>query len=133
MKSGVTVRKLTPAFTDHRGDILDIFEGEVHHTGIITFTKGAVRANHFHKKQTQYTYVLSGTLELCVRDSRTPEAQVESFMMEPGDFAAIPPFVIHEYIAHTPGSMLCLTDMIRVGNNYEEDTCRVEALKAPDA
>jgi quercetin dioxygenase-like cupin family protein len=123
--NGVTVKKLTAAFTDHRGSILDIFEGPIHHTGIITFTKGAVRANHYHKKQTQYTYILTGTIELCVRDSRTPDAPVERFMMEAGDFANIPTEVIHQYIAHTDASMICLTDVIRVGNNYEEDTFRV--------
>src|SRR5437762_3225312 len=99
-------KKIKPAFTDDRGIITDIFEGPVHHTGIITFTEGAVRANHYHELQTQYTYILTGIVELKTKDAKNPDAAVETVVMKPGDFVEIPPFLIHSYKALTPASML---------------------------
>ena len=128
-----TVRSITPAFSDQRGVIIDVLDGQIFHTGILTFTKDAVRANHYHKKQTQYTYSLTGTVELCVRDSRTPDAPVGPFIRKPGDLATIPPFVIHAYRALEDASMLCLTDLSRNGTGYEDDTFRVEPLLSPNS
>jgi quercetin dioxygenase-like cupin family protein len=125
----IRLTHISPAFQDDRGDISDIFEGAIHHTGIITFTENAVRANHYHKEQTQYTYVLSGKIELKIKDARDPASPVESVVMEPGDFVELPPFTIHAYRALTEASMLCLTTKLRGGSEaYEADTIRVPPL-----
>ncbi len=124
----VTVTKIKPAFSDDRGAIIDVLEAEVHHTGIITFSGDAVRANHYHKKQTQYTYITMGKVELKTKDAKNPDAPVEKFLLEPGDLATIPPFTIHAYRALEPTSMLCLTTLPRSSELYEEDTFRVEPL-----
>lgn len=121
----VTVTKITPAFTDARGSITDILDGHVASTGIITFTKGAVRGNHYHKRQTQYTYMLSGAVELSVRDSRIENGPVENVTLNTGDLASIPTHIVHAYRALEDASMLCLTDLSRVAGGYEEDTYRV--------
>ena len=55
---------LKPVFSDKRGDIFDIVEGKVGHVGLVTFKTGVIRGNHYHKKSTQYSYVLDGTIEL---------------------------------------------------------------------
>lgn len=122
------VEHIEPAFRDGRGSIIDIFVGQTHHTGLMTFTKGAVRANHYHKRQTQYTYILSGTVELAIRDVRTPDVPIQTCTLEPGDLATIPPLDIHAYRALSDASMLCLTDVPRSGTGYEDDTFRVEPL-----
>jgi quercetin dioxygenase-like cupin family protein len=122
----VTITHITPAFTDGRGDIMDIFEGAIYHTGIITFTPGAVRGNHYHKKQTQYTYMLNGSVELRVKDSTKPNSEWESHMLRPGDLVAIPPLITHAYHASEPATMLCLTNLSREGNGFEEDTYRID-------
>ena len=50
---------------DDRGSIRDIFVGTPKdHCSIITFTLGAIRANHFHKLTTQYTYVIEGEITM---------------------------------------------------------------------
>ena len=121
-------KRIEPAFRDQRGEILDVFEGMVHHTGVITFAAGAVRANHYHREQTQYTYVLSGEIELKTKDANDPAAPVETMRMEPGDFVALPPYTIHSYRALAPASMLCLTTKERDSVSYEADTVRVDPL-----
>jgi quercetin dioxygenase-like cupin family protein len=124
----IEVKKITPAFEDQRGAIIDVFEGSVHHTGIITFQKDAVRANHYHKVQTQYTYVLEGKIELKTKDARNDADPVQTVVMEVGDFVALPPYTIHSYRALEKSSMICLTTRERDMASYEEDTIRVDPL-----
>ena len=51
-------------FTDERGSITDIFHLVDMNSGcLITNTPGAIRANHYHKLTTQYTYILTGSID----------------------------------------------------------------------
>jgi len=59
------IKKIDLAYEDERGIILDIFESEPKdHGALITFNSGAVRANHYHKLTTQFTFLISGTLKM---------------------------------------------------------------------
>ena len=52
-------------FKDKRGQIIDIFINKPKdHCTLVTFNKNAVRGNHYHKKSTQYSFVISGKLIL---------------------------------------------------------------------
>ncbi len=117
--------KVKPAFTDKRGKIFDLIEAPVGHTGLITFRKGAVRGNHYHKKSTQYSYVISGKLTLFVADING--AYKKKFTLGPGTVSIIPPHIIHTYTALTDATMLDLTTLARTAKGYEQDTVRVSA------
>ena len=121
---GVITRKIEPAFTDTRGDISDIVEEPVGHVGHITFTKGAVRASHYHKQSTQYTFTLYGKLELLVFPKDKP-GEREVHILEAGDFASIEPGIVHTYRALEPSAIIDMTTLSRLDNGYEEDTVRV--------
>ena len=119
--------KLKPVFEDKRGKIFDIVEDPISHIGFITFKKGAVRGNHYHKKSTQYTYVIAGKIELYTKDARNPDAPVTKTVMTPGFLAVIPPHTIHVYRAVTPSSMIDCTTANRLKQGYENDTVRIDA------
>ena len=58
-------KKLKYNFKDKRGGIIDIFvNSPKDHCTIVTFNKNAVRGNHFHKKSTQYSFILNGKLKM---------------------------------------------------------------------
>ena len=58
-------KKLKNNFKDKRGRIVDIFTNQPKdHCTLVTFNKKAVRGNHFHKKSTQYAFVISGKLKM---------------------------------------------------------------------
>lgn len=118
--------KLKPVFEDKRGKIFDIVEDPVSHIGFITFTKGALRGNHYHKTSTQYTFVLSGKIELYTKDARKKDAAITKTSMTPGFLAIIPPFTIHTYRAVMPSSMIDCTTATRIKKGYEEDTVRID-------
>ncbi len=121
--SGVKNVVLKPVFTDARGDIFDIVEGGVGHVGIVTFVKGAVRAKHYHKQSTQYSYVISGSIRLTLSEVGGGNAQ--TFTLEKGSFTTIPPLVVHRYEALADAEMLDITTLARTDDGYEKDTVRV--------
>lgn len=125
--SSVDVYQIEPAFTDDRGGIYDLIEEEVGHTGLITSTKGAVRANHYHKQSTQYTYLISGKMELKTQPvDKSEEVRID--IMEPGCMAVIPPNVIHAVTALEDSVFIDSTTLSRSGSGYEDDTVRTDPL-----
>jgi quercetin dioxygenase-like cupin family protein len=125
----VSVTRPAPAFTDERGSITDLINSvdPVHHIGHITFTTGAVRANHYHKESNQYDYVLEGKIELATR-AVEEGAEVSTVILEPGDLAYVPKNTIHAYRALEDSVVINVTTTSREGAGYEEDTVRVDSL-----
>lgn len=124
-KRRVIVKKLKPVFRDSRGDIFDVVADTVRHIGFITFRKGVVRANHYHKKSTQYSYVFEGKIELLTKDAKNKNAKIKRIVMGKGTYAMIPPYVIHAYRALTRASIIDCTTESRKNDGYEKDTVRV--------
>ena len=125
-KSVVLNYKIKPAFTDKRGHIFDICEEQISHVGLITFKKGAVRGNHYHKKSTQYTYILKGKIKFVVSD--TKEKNKKTFLLQEGMFSRIPSKIVHAYKALTPAAMLDMSTLARGIKGYENDTVRFSIL-----
>jgi dTDP-4-dehydrorhamnose 3,5-epimerase-like enzyme len=120
------ILQLKPVFEDARGTIADILEGKnIQHVGIIHSKKGAVRGNHYHKRATQYAYILSGKIQYYRKDLRNKSAQVETFVLGPGALAVEPPEVVHAMVALEDAQFLDMTDVSRENNAYDTDTFRV--------
>jgi len=115
---------IKPAFKDRRGEIFDILEeGKVGHIGMVTFARGVERGHHYHLKSTQYSYVISGNLELTISDIDGKNKKV--YKLKGGSFNVIPPKKVHTYKALSKSVMLDLTTLSRNNNGYEKDTIRV--------
>ena len=115
---------VVPAFTDHRGEITDLLETEsINAVTAVTFTRGAVRANHFHKLTTQWNYLLSGKIKLL---TQVPGEPVVETVMMPGDFVVTGPNVSHALVALEESSLMVFAKGPRGGKAYESDTFRLE-------
>lgn len=116
-------------FSDGRGTIRDIFvSSPKDHCSIITFALNAVRANHFHKESTQYTYVISGEIQMAsaiVDESGTVVGEVEYAVLGPGDLVTHPPYKAHAFKAVSESSILAFADGVRGGVLYEDDVFRL--------
>jgi len=111
-------------FEDARGYIRDIIVAkEVDSVSLITCAPGAVRGNHFHKQTIQYTYVLSGRLTYA---TQKPGEPVETKEVVEGDLTANPPLESHAFKAIEQSTILQLSKGPRQGDNYENDTFRLE-------
>ena len=128
----MNVTKPQASFSDDRGDIIDLLEGEdINAVTLVTFRAGAVRGNHYHRETTQWNYVLSGRISL---SSMLPPGERREVVLEPGDLVTIAPNERHAFVALEPASMAVFTRGPRGGKEYETDTYRVEPpLVTPSA
>lgn len=116
--------KVETAFADHRGEITDLIENEnINAVTLITFRRGAVRANHFHKQTTQWNYVMAGRIKLV---SQMPGGPIEETTMGPGDFVATGPNEAHALVGIEDSTVMVFTKGPRGGKEYESDTFRLE-------
>lgn len=113
-----------PSFSDARGDIIDLLENEsVNAVTVITFKKGAVRANHYHKLTTQWNYVVSGCIRLV---SQMPGEVTREVLMRSGDFVVTGPNERHALQGVEDSTLMVFTKGPRGGKEYESDTYRLE-------
>lgn len=122
----MNTKSIKPAFTDTRGTITDIVHKiDFDAVTIITSKKNAIRGNHFHKKTTQYAYVLSGSI---LGYSQMPNGKVERKTLYQGDMMISSPLERHAIHALEDSKILVITKGPRNGLDYEEDTFRVDPL-----
>ena len=126
------VTKITPGFEDERGAITDILRQEpIDYVTVITSKKGALRGNHVHKETVQYVYVMDGRLKAL---SQMPGEPVRTAVLSKGDLIVNMPQEGHAFEALEDTTFLVLTRGPRGGENYEDDTFRLETpLRDPDA
>ena len=109
---------------DDRGSIMDLIEGaNINAVTFISFKKGAVRGNHYHKQTTQWNYVLRGKIRLVAQaGDQVPEEAI----LESGGFAVTEPMEKHALVGVEDSEMLVFTQGPRGGKEYESDTFRLE-------
>lgn len=123
---------LVPAHTDARGSITDLIADDtINAVTLITFAKGAVRANHYHERTVQWNYVISGEILLA---TEVPGQGKAERVLRRGDFAVTRENERHALKALSAAEVLILTKGPRAGTQYENDTFRLaEPLIAPSA
>lgn len=122
--------KITPSFTDNRGDILDIFvNSPKDHCALITSKKGAVRGNHFHKESTQFTFIVEGKFKLYrakVDENGKILGEITCDVIENNELITHPPFEAHTLEAISENTtILAFACGKRGGSYYEDDTYRL--------
>lgn len=118
------VTKPRSAFKDSRGRIIDILDGvPVECVTLLTSKRGAVRGNHYHKKTTQYVYVLEGKLRLYTQHPGRP---VRTRAISAGDLVVTPPMERHAFVALKDSVLLACAHGPRSGRSYEADTYRLD-------
>jgi quercetin dioxygenase-like cupin family protein len=124
--------KLIPAFTDARGTITDLISDDtINAVTLITFAKGAVRANHYHERTIQWNFVISGEVLLA---TQLPGQEKVERILKPGDFAVTREHERHALKGLAVSEVLILTKGPRAGTQYENDTFRLtEPLISPSA
>ena len=128
---GIEVKKIDPVFIDERGIISDLLNESIGHVGLITTGKDAIRANHYHKLSTQYSYILSGKFEVLIASADQP-VNVSRVIVNAGELIIIPPNVIHRFKAIERAVMIDMISESRDGNKYEDDVYRIKIEMGED-
>ena len=124
----ILTRNITPEFTDVRGAITKILDNGIPIKSILLITSqaGAVRANHYHKKDSHYCYLLSGAMEYS--EKPVEGGDIETVILSKGDMVFTPPQMIHAMRFLEPSVFLAMATESRSQEDYEADTVRIELV-----
>lgn len=115
-------------YEDARGAIHPLVDVKMQSALVIESKKGSIRANHYHKLDWHYCYVLNGEIDYYHRpvgDTNEPE----KVTVKQGQLFFTPPMVEHAMVFTEDTTFLCLSRNPRDPDSYEEDLIRVELVK----
>lgn len=115
-------------FADARGEIQPLVDLPMESAVLIGSKKGTVRANHYHKTDWHFCYVISGRIEYHHRPHGSDE-QPEKITIEAGQQFFTPPMVDHAMVFTEDTMFLTLGRNSRRQEVYEADVERIELVK----
>lgn len=125
------VYKVKPFYVDERGEMVHILDGKTVFTSalLITCKKGSIRANHYHKHDTHYSYLLKGEMEYYYRNHNAKNKKISMVTVMEGDVVYTPPMTEHAMKFLENSVFLALTTESRKRSDYEKDTVRLKLIK----
>ncbi len=125
------IKQIPPFFIDDRGEMSRILDDEVNITSILLITskKNAIRANHYHKKDIHYVYLLKGKMEYIYKDVKSKNSKKKTVIVEKNHLVKTPQMTIHAMRFLEDSVFLAFSIRPRDRKNYEKDTVRVEFIK----
>lgn len=117
-------------FIDERGTIQELVsfpEAKMGSAVMITSKKGSVRANHYHKKDWHYCYVVSGAIDYYEREIGSDEAATITHI-KAGEVFYTPPMLEHAMVFTEDTVFLTLGGGTRQSEDYEDDLVRVKLV-----
>ena len=119
------VVKLEKPFVDGRGSIQPLVDLMMRSAVMISSKAGSLRANHYHKTDWHYCYVVSGEIEYLHRPTGSDDAP-ETINVKQGEMVFTPPMVDHGMKFPVDTVFLTLSRNPRDQESYEADVVRVE-------
>jgi quercetin dioxygenase-like cupin family protein len=108
---------------DKRGLIIDLLDKKkINAITYITQKKGKVRGNHFHKKTTQWNYLIKGKIKIVTKKRNS---SVKRIILSKGDLVVTSSNESHAIKAIQHSEYLVFTQGPRGGKEYESDTFRL--------
>ena len=118
---------LESPFVDGRGSIQPLVDEMMKSAVMISSKKGSLRANHYHKTDWHYCYVVSGAIEYFHRPTGSTD-EPERLLVKAGEMVFTPPMVDHAMKFPEDTVFLTLSRNPRDQASYEADVVRVEML-----
>lgn len=126
----IQIKHIEPEFRDERGFISRIVDDEkIVSVLYIERKKGSRGADHYHKKDAHYVYLLKGKVKRSEKDMTKKGSRILSVILEPGDIVLTPPMTAHSDEFLEDSVMFAFTTKKRNQKDYEKDTVRVELFK----
>ncbi|MEQ8443930.1 MAG: hypothetical protein RIM33_07605 [Alphaproteobacteria bacterium] len=119
------------AFKDARGAIQPLVSGGFESAQLITCKKGAVRANHYHKKDWHYCYMVYGSMRYYMRETGST-ADPTWMLVTAGQAVYTPPMEDHAMEFLEDSAFINFAGRPRDQEDYESDLVRIELIPAKD-
>lgn len=118
---------LDETYVDERGEIIPLVDLTMKSAVSITSKKGSIRANHYHKTDWHYCYVVSGSIEYYHRPTGE-SSDPECILVKAGEMVFTPPMVDHGMKFPEDTVFLALSRNPRDQASYEADVIRIDML-----
>jgi len=116
--------KLKTNFKDQRGIIKDIIQEDINSITYITIKKGKIRGNHYHKKTTQWNFIINGSVKLFYKKNVFSKT-IKKVLLKKNDLAVCRPNEPHAFKSLKDCEIIVFTKGPRKGKEYETDTYRL--------
>lgn len=125
----IKIIKVTPFHQDERGRMSYLLDEELKIVNalLITSKKGSIRANHYHKSDSHYCYLISGKMEY-YEQSLKKGAKIEKAIIEAGEVVYTPAKKIHAMKFLQDSVFIALTTESRQQEKYEKDLVRIKLI-----
>lgn len=123
---------LQKPFIDRRGSIQPLVDLMMKSAVIIDSKAGSLRANHYHKTDWHYCYVISGKIEYFYREVNSSK-KADLIIAETGNMIFTPPLVEHCMKFPKDTLFLTLSRNPRDQDTYEADVVRVNLIDPKDS
>ena len=119
---------LEKPFKDQRGEIQPLVDAMMKSAVMINSKAGSLRANHYHKTDWHYCYVISGEIEYYHRktNSSLPKKKIT---VKKGQMVFTPPMVDHAMVFKVDTIFLTLSRNFRDQKTYENDVSSFSFLR----
>ena len=118
---------LPSSYDDSRGSIQPLVDVNMKSSVLIDSNSGAVRANHYHKTDWHYCYIISGKIEYFHKKVDSPK-KPELIIAKKGEMIFTPPLVEHCMKFPEDTIFLTLSRNSRDQETYEADVVRVNLI-----
>lgn len=119
---------LHPPFADARGMIQPLVDMDMKSCVLISSKAGTVRANHYHRTDWHFCFVLSGSIEYYHRPVGSTD-KPEVVLVRAGQLFFTPPMVEHAMVFPEDTVFLTLGRNSRAQEVYEQDVVRIDPIQ----
>ena len=119
--------KLPNGHEDERGIIQPLCDLNMKSASLIVTKPNSWRANHYHKKDWHFIYVLEGTFEYYFRKTDSQD-KIKKIVVKKDQLLFTGPLVDHAMLYTEETKILVLSKNPRDQKTYEEDTVRIDFM-----
>ena len=124
--------ELQNPFIDRRGSIQPLVDLMMQSAVLIESKAGSLRANHYHKTDWHYCYVISGQIQYFYKNVNSNKMP-EMIIVKKGNMVFTPPLVEHCMKFPEDTIFLTLSRNPRDQETYEADVVRVNLIDPSDS
>lgn len=121
-----TLIKIKRKIKDKRGSIEELINEKTKSVSLISTKKGSIRANHYHKTDWHYIYVLKGSFIYFYRERN--KTKIYKTLVKKNQLLFTPPLLDHATYHTEYTEMLVFSKNKRDKKTYERDTVRVKFI-----
>ena len=127
----MTLTKKFITFKDKRGLLIKILESKFKSCVLVTSKKGTFRANHYHKKDSHYCYILEGEVFYFTKSLNT-KSKLKRIIVKKGEMVFTPPKLEHLFYFKKETKFIVFSPSVRTQKSYEKDLVRLNMNKYPE-